>query len=53
MQPTSAHTILVKGFKNIKRFVIVGKPKSGMLEQAIAEWSLDKEKCFLIGDKES
>ena len=24
-----------------------------MLELAIAEWRLDKEKCFLIGDKES
>lgn len=26
------------------------KPKPGMLNQALAEYDLDKEKCFLIGD---
>ena len=26
------------------------KPKPGMLNQAFAEYDLDKEKCFLIGD---
>lgn len=29
------------------------KPKPGMLLQAFSEYDLDKEQCFLIGDKDS
>ena len=29
------------------------KPKTGLLMKAIKEWNLDKNKCFLIGDKDS
>ena len=29
------------------------KPKTGLLVKAIKEWNLDKNKCFLIGDKDS
>ncbi len=29
------------------------KPKNGLIEKAKLDWKLDKEKCFLIGDKES
>lgn len=42
-----------EGIQKYKKVCNCRKPKSGMLEQAINEWNLDKEKCFLIGDKES
>ena len=29
------------------------KPKTGLIMKAIKEWNLDKNKCFLIGDKDS
>ena len=43
----------LEGIQKYKKVCNCRKPKSGMLEQAINEWNLDKEKCFLIGDKES
>ena len=42
-----------EGIQKYKKVCNCRKPKSGMLELAIAEWSLEKEKCFLIGDKDS
>ena len=37
----------------LKKICNCRKPKTGMLNQAIKEWNLDKSKCFLIGDKDS
>lgn len=29
------------------------KPGTGMLERAVREWSLDPDRCFMVGDKNS
>ncbi len=45
------HPIAGKG--DFKKNCSCRKPHPGMLKLAIKEWNLDKNKCFLIGDKDS
>ena len=42
-----------EGIESYKQNCKCRKPKNGLLEKAIFDWKLDKQKCFLIGDKET
>ena len=42
-----------EGIGKLRKDCDCRKPKTGLLMKAIKEWNLDKNKCFLIGDKDS
>lgn len=42
-----------EGIREFRKNCNCRKPKTGMITQAIKEWNLEKNKCFLIGDKDS
>jgi len=42
-----------EGIGKLRKDCNCRKPKTGLLMKAIKEWNLDKDKCFLIGDKDS
>ena len=42
-----------EGIESYRQNCTCRKPKNGLLEKAIFDWKLDKQKCLLIGDKET